>query len=107
MKKNLLGDGRQSNAGVRDLVDLSSSTRRGLNANTVDGLGDLGVGEGDCVNGVVVATTDRADRETVATRTETVLEGYFLVTTLVELANISDKVELTVPEFTATQSSWL
>jgi hypothetical protein len=67
MKKNLLGDGRQSNAGVRDLVDLSSSTRRGLNANTVDGLGDLGVGEGDCVNSVVGAATDGADGKAVAT----------------------------------------
>jgi hypothetical protein len=64
---DLLRDGRQSNASVRDLVDLSGGTHGGLHADTVDGICDLGVGEGDCVNGVVGATANGANRETVAT----------------------------------------
>jgi hypothetical protein len=64
---DILRDGRQSDTSVGDLVDLAGGTHGALHTDAVDGLGDLGVGEGDCVNGVVGAAANGADREAVAT----------------------------------------
>lgn len=59
---------------VGDLVDLAGLVLEGLDADTVGGVGDLGVEELDVVNDVVVAATDGADGETMATVAVTILE---------------------------------
>jgi len=71
----ILGDLRQGNVFVGDLVNLAGRASASLDAHAVDGLGNLGVREGNRIDRVVVTTTDRADGETVSTRAEAVLEG--------------------------------
>jgi len=80
-----LGEG---DVGVGDLVDLAGLVLEGLDAETVGGVGDLGVEELDVVNDVIVAATDRADRETVTTVAVTVLEDDVLEMLVIRLLDI-------------------
>lgn len=85
---------------------------------TVHGVLHFVVVESDSVHHVVIAATDRADRQAMATRANRVLEGDVLFRPVSELTLCwkssffrrflnSVSPELTVPELTATQSSWL
>jgi hypothetical protein len=56
-------------------LDLASGTGNGLDADTVVGVDDLGVRDGDSVDDVVVAAADGADGKTVATGAEAAGEG--------------------------------
>lgn len=59
--ENVLGNLRQSNIFVGNLVDLAGCANLSLDADTVDRLGHLGIGEGDGVDSVIVTTTNRAN----------------------------------------------
>ena len=52
--------------GVSDAGDFAGGAGDGLDADTVVGVDDLGVRDGDGVDDVVVAAADGADGETVA-----------------------------------------
>jgi hypothetical protein len=56
-------------------LDLASGTGDGLDADTVVGVDDLGVRDGDSVDDVVVAAADGADGETVTAGAEAAGEG--------------------------------
>lgn len=103
----ILGDVGESDILVGDFVDLSGLGTERLDAHAVGGLGDLAVGEGHGVNGVVIAAANGADGQTVAARAKAVLEGDLLGVGLAIVLTVPIQVGLTVPEFTATQSSWL
>jgi hypothetical protein len=63
----VLGDAGEDVARVSDAGDLSSSTVDSLDTETVLRVGDLVVQELDVRDSVVVATSDRADGQTMAT----------------------------------------
>lgn len=71
----LLGDVLEGDLVVGHLVNLASITDGGLDADTVRRVLDDVVVKGDGVDGVVRATTNRADGQAVTARAETVLEG--------------------------------
>lgn len=71
----LLGDVLEGDLVVGHLVDLASVTDGGLDADTVNRILNDVVVKGDGVDGVVRATTNRADGQAVTARAETVLEG--------------------------------
>lgn len=71
----VLGDVREGNAGVSDARDGAGGAGDRLNTDTVVGVDNLGVGDGDGLDGVVGTATNGADRETVATRAGTAGEG--------------------------------
>lgn len=75
----VLGNIGEFDVVICDVADLASLSSLGLDAETVDRFGNLGVGEGDAVNGVVATAAYGTDGETVSTRAETVLEGDLLV----------------------------
>lgn len=78
-KDAVLGDTREGDVRVGDLVDLAGGVLHGLDANAVGGVDDLGVEELYVVDDVVVAATDTADGETVAAVAVTVLEDDVLL----------------------------
>jgi hypothetical protein len=102
----VLGDLGEGDVGVGDLVDLAALVLEGLDADSVSGVGHLGVEELDVVDNVVIAATDTADGETVTTVAVTVLEDDVLFLVSIVVCRRSHE-RLTVPELTATQSSWL
>jgi hypothetical protein len=71
----VLGDARQSDVFVGDAGDGAGGTRDGLDANTVLGVGNGAGRDGYSLDDVIVTATDRADRETVATRAGSAGEG--------------------------------
>lgn len=79
-----LGEG---DVGVGDLVDLSGVVLESLDADTVGRVGYLRVKELNVVDDVVIAASDTADGETVATMTVTVLENDVLL----QLATLSPR----------------
>lgn len=102
----VLGDLGEGDVGVGDLVDLAALVLEGLDADSVGGVDYLGVEELDVVDDVIIAATDAADGETVTTVAVTVLEDDVLFLVSIVIRKISHE-RLTVPELTATQSSWL
>lgn len=61
----VVGDAGELDVGVGDVLDGTSSVVDSLDANTVLGVRDSRVDEGDVLDGVVVAATDGADGQTV------------------------------------------
>lgn len=103
----VLRDARQRDVLVRDAGDGARLVLDGLDADAVDRIGDGGAREGHRVDGVVTAAADGADGETVAAGAGARLEGDVLTHLLViELCEKTWRLR-TVPELTATQSSWL
>jgi len=73
--KCILGDVLESDLVVSHLVDLACVTNGSLDTETVDRVLDDVVVEGDSVDSVVRATTNRANRQTVTAGAEAVLES--------------------------------
>lgn len=63
----VVGDSGELDVRVGDLADITGLLVDGLDADTVGGVADSGVGDGHVLDGVVITATDRADGETVAT----------------------------------------
>ena len=88
-ENTVLLDVGEGDVGVGNLVDLAGLVLESLDADTVGGVGDLGVEELDVVNDVVVTATDGADGETVATVAVTVLEDDVLGKLVMRLLDLS------------------
>ena len=67
----VLGDVGECNVLVYDVGDGTSSTRDGLDADTIVGVDDLGVLDDNVLNSVVRTATNGADGQTVTTRAGT------------------------------------
>lgn len=71
----VLGNVLQSDVRVRDISDLAGSAVDSLDANAVVGVGDGGGGDGNALDDVVGAATNRANRQAMATRASALGEG--------------------------------
>lgn len=71
----VLGDVGESDGVVLDIGNGTGSARNGLDADTVVGVGDGGVEDANCLDGVVRASTNGSDGETVTAAAVTAGEG--------------------------------
>jgi len=72
--KNVLGNGLEGDVWVGHFVDGAGVTGWSLDSDTVHRVLDNDVGEGDGVNNVDITATDWANRDTVSTGADRVLE---------------------------------
>lgn len=74
----VLGDTREGNVGVGNVLDSTSIAGNGLDANTVLAVGDGRRADDDVLDSIIRSSTNGADGETMSTTARTTSESDIL-----------------------------